>query len=375
MQAADRKIMRMSGEFFTRLKLNRPLFKHEKLTFTCFMVAVISLLFFSCSDKYLAFKDRYNFISADGRPDYSDLHYWAAHPWKWDPSDSIPAPLRQEKRDSAADVFFLHPTMYTMKMRLNKMNADIDDDYINAKTDYSTILYQASVFNKHARIFAPRFREAHISAYFIKDTAKAKAAFNVAYEDVKSAFEYFLTHYNNGRPIIIASHSQGTTHALRLLKEYFENKPLQEKLVAAYVVGMTLPKDLFSSLKMCEDENQTGCLCGWRTFRKGFRSSYVKKEMGNSFVTNPLTWKTNEVYASRMMNKGSVLYKFNKIYKGTTDAQVNTDVLWVKKPKFPWSFLYFARNYHAGDINLFYMNIRENAFLRISSYFKKHQQP
>jgi hypothetical protein len=365
----------MNGAFSQLLISNKPPFWFINYKKTGLIFIFLSLVFFSCSDKYLAFKDRYNFKSSDGRPDYSDLHYWAAHPWKWDPSDSIPAPLRQEKKDTVADVFFLHPTMYTMKMRLNKMNADIDDDYINAKTDYSTILYQASVFNQHARIFAPRFREAHISAYFIKDTTKAKAAFDVAYEDVKSAFEYFLTHFSNGRPIIIASHSQGTNHALRLLKEFFENKPLQEKLVAAYVVGMTLPKDLFVSLKMCEDETQTGCLCGWRTFRKGFRSAYVKKENGNSFVTNPLTWKTDEIYASRKMNKGSVLYKFNKIYKGTTDAQINTDVLWVKKPKFPWSFLYFARNYHAGDINLFYMNIRENVSQRIGSYYNKQQQP
>lgn len=325
----------------------------------------------SCSDKYLAFKDQYQFKSKGGKPDYSNLQYWAAHPWKWDPSDSIPAPLINNEKDSSVDVFFLHPTMYTFKMEPGKLNAEIDDDYINAKTDYSTILYQASVFNQHARVFAPRYREAHISSYLFKDSASSTRAFELAYEDVKTAFEYYLHHYNHGRPIIIASHSQGTTHALRLLKDYFENKPLQKQLVVAYVVGMSIPKEYFSSLKMCTDSLQTGCLCGWRTFRKGYKPSYVKKATGNSFVTNPLTWKTDEEYASARMNNGSVLYKFNKIYKATTDAQINTDVLWVKKPKFPWSFLYFSRNYHTGDINLYYLNLRQNTGQRINSYFKK----
>jgi len=169
----------------------------KKRKFACLVLIIGCIHITSCSDKYLVYKDQYRFKSKDGKPDYSDLHYWAAHPWKWDPSDSIPAPLRNEKRDSAVDIFFLHPTMYTMKQKNNKLNADIDDEYINAKTDYSTILYQASVFNQHARVFAARYREAHISTYLIKDSVVAAAAFDLAYEDIKTAFEYFLQYYNN----------------------------------------------------------------------------------------------------------------------------------------------------------------------------------
>jgi len=92
--------------------------------------------FSSCSDKYHAYKSLYRFKSEDKKPDYSNLNYWAAHPLKWDPSDSIPKPLRKEKRDTLVDVFFLHPTMYTMKLKDSTLNADINDEYLNAKTDY-----------------------------------------------------------------------------------------------------------------------------------------------------------------------------------------------------------------------------------------------
>jgi hypothetical protein len=333
------------------------------------LLVIIAL--FSCSDKYKAFKGRYNFKSEDGSPDYSNLQYWAAHPWKKDPSDSIPDFLRREPTDTSADVFFLHPTTYTIKSKLKKHNASIDDEYINAKTDYSSILYQGSVFNQHCRVFAPRYRQAHIQTFFIKDSVTTEQAFELAYKDIKKSFEYYLQHWNNGRPVIIASHSQGSKFAERLLKDYFEDKPLCNQLVVAYIIGWSVPKEYFTSLKMCTDSLQTGCICSWRTLRRGYIPYYLKFENGNSFVTNPLTWTTDDQYAPKKLNKGSVLTKFNKLYGQTTDAQISNGFLYVTKPKFPWSFMYLSKNYHVGDINLFYMNIRENVQQRIRSFQNK----
>lgn len=333
--------------------------------------AVFAMLLMSCADKYKAFQSNYIFTSKDGKPDYKDLDYWAAHPGKWDPSDSIPKPLRNEWRDSSVDVFFLHPTTYTSIKKKKGQNALIDDPYLNAKTDYSTILYQASVFNQQCRVFAPRYRQAHIQAFFMTDKEKAGEAFSLAYEDLKTAFEYYLQHWNNGRPIIIASHSQGSLLAERLLKEFFEGKPLQQKLVAAYVIGWPVPKEYFSELKMCTDSLQTGCLCSWRTFRRNYVPLWLLNEKGNSFVTNPLTWTTDNSFVSRKNNKGSVLKDFNKIYQHTTDAQIANGLLYTRKPKFPWSFLFITKNYHVGDINLYYINLRENISRRIAMYWKK----
>ncbi len=335
------------------------------------LLVIVMACLFSCSNKYQSLRSNYQFKSPDGNPDYSNLDYWAAHPWKKDPSDSVPAPLKNEIRDSIADVFFLHPTTLTSIRKLKHKNADIDDDYLNAKTDYSTILFQASVFNQHCRVFSPRYRQAHIANFFSKDQEKKDKAFDLAYEDLKNAFIYYLKNWNNGRPIIIASHSQGSLLGERLLKEFFEDKPLQNNLIAAYIIGWPVPKEYFNSLKMCADSLQTGCLCRWRTLRKGFLPSYLKKEKGNSYVTNPLTWTTTNEYASKKLNKGSVLTKFNTIYYQTTDAQISNGLLYVKKPKFPWSFIFFIRNYHVADINLFYLNLRENIRQRISAYQKK----
>jgi hypothetical protein len=336
---------------------------------SCLVILLCPLLFLISCSKHYSLQQPYTFKSATGAPDYGQLDYWAAHPWKWDPSDSVPKPLRKAVKDSTVDVFFLHPTTLTSK-KSDEINARIDDAKLNKKTDYSTILYQASVFNEDCRVFSPRYRQAHIRNFFLPDTAVSNAAFELAYTDVKNAFVYYLEHFNNGRPIIIASHSQGSRLALRLLKEFFEDKILYNKLVVAYIAGWPVPKEYFTTLRICTDSLQTGCVCSWRTFRKGYVPSFLENEHGNSYVTNPLNWNSDETYATKQLNKGSVLAKFNKVYKHTTDAQIGNGFLYVKKPVFPWSFLYFTKNYHIGDINLFYLNIRENVKKRIGLFWK-----
>lgn len=337
---------------------------------TLYSSIFLLLLLSACADKYLAFQSRYPFKSPSGSPDFSQLDYWAAHPWKKDPSDSIPSFLKYEKRDSLADVFFLHPTTFTKAKDAVITNALIDDAYINAKTDYSTILYQASVFNQQSRVFAPRYRQAHIQNFYSGDTLKSKAAFELAYADIKAAFVYYLTHFNQGRPIIIAGHSQGAFLSERLLKEFFEDKPLAKQLVAAYIIGWPVPGHYFSTLKVCNDAQQTGCFCSWRTFRNGFRPPYLTKETDTAWVTNPLSWTTGPEFVSRKENKGA-LVRYNKLYRKSTDAQIKDGLLYTKKPRFPWSFLYRSKNYHVGDINLYYMDIRHNVAQRISAYLKQ----
>lgn len=303
-----------------------------------------------------------------GAPDYGKLDYWAAHPFKKDLSDSIPPPLEEMTiKDSTTDVFFLHPTTLTAASEL-QWNASLDDSALNAKTDRTTILFQASAFNE-CRLFAPRYRQAHVRAYFTSDTASAHKAFDLAYDDIRTAFQYYLDHYNQGRPIIIASHSQGTTHAERLLKEFFENKPLAGRLVAAYIIGMAIPGDYFSGLQPCRDSTSTGCVIGWRTYRAGYEPSFVTEEKNSSWVVNPLTWTTDEKEAPRSLNKGAVLTNFSKLVPEVTDAQIHGGVLWVHRPHFPGSILLRTKNYHIGDINLFYLNIRENIRTRIR-YFR-----
>ncbi|MCB9278361.1 MAG: DUF3089 domain-containing protein [Lewinellaceae bacterium] len=318
-------------------------------------------------------KDDYRSQSQPGSPDYSRLAAWASHPDLDDPADRIPDPeLPDRQMTSGVDVFFIHPTTYTGDRGQNLWNAPVDDEKLNRKTDKSTILYQASLFNGAGRIFAPRYRQAHLNAYFTQDRQSANNAFDLAYSDVKSAFEYYLAHFNNGRPFIIASHSQGTTHGIRLVRELIDGKPLQQQLVAAYLVGMPVEKNAFEQIPPCGKPDQTGCFVSWRTYKKGYTPPEYIPMDDQLAVVNPLTWDTTAVEAPKALNRGAVVGKFSRVIPGVTDAQIHEGILWASKPKFPGSFLITRKNYHIGDYNLYYLNVRENAADRVAAFMKNN---
>lgn len=303
--------------------------------------------------------------------DYSNLDNWAAHPAKEDMADLQPEKTElADQSNLPVDVFFIHPTTYWNDKDYDQWNAPIDLQKLNDKTDKTSIKYQASIFNKVGKVYAPRYRQAHLEAYLTKDSISSKLAFQKAYKDVEAAFEYYIENENNGRPFIIASHSQGTTHAGKLMKKFLDNKPLQAQFVAAYVVGMPAPPKFFETIPPCETPEQTNCFCSWRTFEKGHYPKKEDRKHSNSVNTNPLTWKNDQSFASRKLNKGSILRNFNKIVPNLVDAQADNGVLWVNKPKFPGSFFFRTKNYHIIDFNLFYFNIQENANLRVEAFLK-----
>jgi len=303
-------------------------------------------------------------------PDYSRPEFWTAHPAKDDESDRTPEGGRVTCDLSAADVFFIHPTTYIGSKNEDRWNASLSDSKLNKKTDEGSILFQASAFNFAGRVYAPRYRQAHFHAYFTADTASAHKAFDRAYRDVRAAFRYYLENENKGRPIILAGHSQGTNHAERLIDEFFTGTSLKKRLVAAYLIGMPVRKDRFADIMPCSDSTDTGCFVSWRTFKKGYRLRPPLTSNKVS-VTNPLSWKTDEQFMPASANKGSLFYKFNKIYRHKMEAQVAKDILWTNKPRFLGSVFLRTKNYHVADINFFYFNIRENAALRVRKFAEK----
>ncbi len=303
-------------------------------------------------------------------PDYTKLQYWAAHPDKRDNADSLPAShLKDVQANSEVDVFFVYPTIYTgNKKTQKKWNADVDDIALNKEIDNSTILHQSSVFNGTGKVYSPRYRQAHINVYYEKKRlADAAQAFDIAYYDVKTAFEYYLKNYNNGRPIVLAAHSQGTNHTERLLKEYFDGKALQKQLIAAYLVGMPIVKDSFKTIPPCITPEQTGCFCSWNAYSKNHYPKKWEFDLKYATATNPINWTIEGTYASREENKGGVMRDFT-IKENLSDAKVKDGMVWIGKPNVTGAFFLRTKRWHYAEYNLFYMNIRENAQLRAKTF-------
>lgn len=302
--------------------------------------------------------------------DYARRENWAALPSVRDNADWIPAAsgLTDNQDSAKADVFFIHPTTDVTGF---KGNASVDSKAINNQTDDYPIKYQASVFNGSCKVYAPRYRQAALNNFFSKNTERSKAAFDTAYQDVKAAFEYYMQHFNNGRPVVIAGHSQGSMHAQRLLREFFDGQPLQKQLVEAYIIGFPTQEDRFQFLKVSESPDSFGGFVSYSTFGLDSKIATVVPEYTNAVSVNPLNWTTEKIFVSGHENKGSLSKKSEAIIKTVFGAKNGNGILEIQKPQEGGFIPMVMKNYHLYDYSLFYMNIRENVARRLQNYLEQ----
>ncbi len=183
------------------------------------------------------------------KPDYSKNKCWAALPFEKDDADKTPKGYTDNQKSAKADVFYIHPSTYRGSSYDSlEWNAQIDNKTSKRYVDDFHITLEASVFNGSCKVYAPYYRQVIYDAWLLKDTLEdARLALDLAYEDIKSAFQYYLKNHQKGRPFIIASNEQGSYYAVKLIKEFIENKPLKEKFIVAYIIGFPVLTNTFSS--------------------------------------------------------------------------------------------------------------------------------
>ena len=200
-----------------------------------------------------------------------------------------------------------------------------------------------------------------------------KALRSCLFNDIKEAFSYYLENFNNDKPFIIASHSQGTVHAKRLISEFIDGKELQKKLIAAYLVGIKVFEDEFKNIKPMNSPDETGGFVTWNTFKfnKYPRKDNYENWFKGGVTTNPITWDDSKE-TKKDLHKG-LLYRDLKIFSQNIDIKLIDGIVWSSIPNVPGKILLqTVRSYHFADINLFWVDIRENAKLRVDQWFKKN---
>ena len=336
----------------------------RKINFKTTIVLVIIVVFSSCKSSFKYQKFQYTDIPKS--PDYSKESSWAVLPKKY--PESLQQYALKNYQDLKADVFYVYPTLL-MDKNDKRWNTPINDVEQRDKVVNTAVKNQASPFATSGRIYVPFYRQAHIKSYSLY-TKGGKEAFKIAYKDVKMAFEYYLKNYNNGRPIIMVGHSQGTNHTTQLLKDFFDNKPLQERLIAAYIPGMGIKPNEFKTIIPMVKPTQIGGFVSWNTRKK---NSYPKKKnvYKGAVTTNPITWN-NKKSTALEQHKG-FLYSNGKMYSKALSIEITDGMVWSTNPKFPLRFfMSFLKNYHAGDINLFWQDIKENVEFRTKKWLENN---
>ncbi len=307
--------------------------------------------------------------------------------------DSNWAYLPEDTEAHAVDVFYVTPTAWYVPENWNMSLTNT-----NTKEYIQDILRrQGSVFYGIGNIYAPYYRQAHVYS-FLDRSGNGSQALDLAYQDVEQAFLHYMENFNQGRPFILAGHSQGTHHLKRLIKTRFYRADLRERFVVGYLVGMPMsPLDLENPyLRICQGPEETGCVVSWNTERNGPHTLFAPVTVG----VNPLTWEagTDGAYAPRTLNRGAVFFHDvipskprnqrtrrammayteagATVVPNYTGAQVvaGTLVIDTTRQQQPLGRYIGPGNYQAYDYNFFFINIRENARARIADYLTTHPE-
>ena len=296
--------------------------------------------------------------------------------------------LRIPKLLKKADTFFLYPTIFSNSEKDAPAYSPIDSAMMRVGAEYA-YFKDGMAFEDSTNVFAPFYRQsnlAHIATY--RDEALMEAHRDLPRTDVYGALDYYFRNFNNGRPFILAGHSQGAIMTLMVLEEYMKAHPtLYERMIAAYVVGYSVTKEdliRFPHLKFAEGETDTGCIISWNTEgpkNKDADSIVVRK---GAVCINPINWKRDDTYAPASDNLGSRIdlggRKFDEKKPGLADARIDLErgvVICTNEalrrttvgadipdPFGPDSF-------HGGDYPFYFNNVRENARKRVEAFYKK----
>lgn len=115
---------------------------------------------------------------------------------KTDLADLTPAGSKNlvNQGDAPADVFFIHPTGF---LKGTSWIFSMDENTATEENTKWMMANQASVYNGCCNVYAPRYRQASIFAFFGDEEIKNEVL-GFAYQDVVQAFKYYIKHYNKG---------------------------------------------------------------------------------------------------------------------------------------------------------------------------------
>ncbi|AWB33648.1 DUF3089 domain-containing protein [Orrella marina] len=310
-------------------------------------------------------------------PDYGMENAWLAKP---------------STVDKPVDVFYVYPTIYA---DIEPENMDISDPALRANAA-GLLKAQASVYSEHANLFAPFYRQQSGATQSMMagndgNDPFQDPRFQVGAQDVAAAFEYYLEHLNNNRPFLLAGHSQGSMALIQLMRERFDDEELQKRLIAAYLIGYSVPSKELSTypwMKPAKGETDNDVIISYNTEGPGAGASPVLYP-GKVVVINPLNWETDATVAGPEHNLGARFFndatgELIEEIPQFTGAYIdqNKSVLVVTDMKTPTSDRIDLVNlgrwshgvFHRFDYAFFFNNLAENVRKRINSYIDKQQR-
>lgn len=275
------------------------------------------------------------------------------------------------------DVFYLYPTSASPQC---KTLVSPIDDAMKFRA-YGNYLKGAEGFSAFANMYAPYYRQ--ISGVGILQCKAPDELTKMCYDnepraDVYAALDYYFENFNNGRPFVLASHSQGTAMMKIVLSDYMKKHPeYMKRMVAAYLVGFNISQEWIDAngLKFAEGETDTGVIISWHAEGPGATMDNLPI-MGGALSINPLNWKRDATPATVKDNKGSVIVNpetnERQFVPGIADATVDSKrgvvVVTSTANYIPTNPVFGDKSFHMDEWTFYFQNAKENCKKRIEAY-------
>lgn len=284
--------------------------------------------------------------------------------------------------DKPVDVFYLYPTAWAREENESVL-CSIDHNGMRARAnDIYTV--QATAFEPVGNIYAPYYRQMD-AAFVLEQTEENREKYTngVPKTDIIAAFDYYIKNYNDGKPFILAGHSQGAMMTKEILFDYMkENPEIYDRMVAAYIIGYGVTEQDLKThphLKFAERANDTGVIISYNTEAPNMTVDNPTTPAG-SIAINPISWtRTNET-APANANLGSFVevngtyQKVMNLADATLDLERGTVICSTVNPEEYRSAEMFPLGiYHGMDYPFYYYNIQENAQVRTDVYLNENK--
>jgi hypothetical protein len=173
---------------------------------------------------------------------------------------------------SKFDCFYVYPTSST--------ESTPNSNLVPQAGEIAAAVNQASPFSGVCNVWAPMYRSA-TQASIVKGLSGApgssstlRSTFDVAYSSLLSAWNDFVANDDNGLPIILIGHSQGSAILIHLIASQIEQQPsVLQRIVVAIIAGgnVQVPAGKavggsFAKMPLCTSDSETGCVIAWSSF-------------------------------------------------------------------------------------------------------------
>lgn len=304
----------------------------------------VGVLFSSCQcSRPRGGLDDTSAFNALAAPDYSDTAMWYIN--------------LEDTDNTAADVFYICSTEVGDWQDADGNTIHFAD--VTNAAHRNVLLGEMQGVNERiggCNFYAPYYREATMEG-LLADTLNFVPRCLMAMADVQRAFDYYICHYNNGRPFVLMGYSQGAYDVVEILRHMPDS--LAGRLVAAYVIGYkVLASDLeYPCIKPATGADDTGVTVCYNSVRTPECEIPVISR-GTVLGINPANWSVSNEPAMLCDTLTAVLDTASHLVCISNFSGPNT----------PIPFVGVEGNYHTQEIRFYGPELQQNVLLRAKAW-------